>query len=74
MGSRAAAAYGLSFLFSFSGGSYRLLFVIGAAAMILALTIDLVANRSPKSSQRRPIAAKLRPARQQPGTNRRGSP
>ncbi|MGN8117223.1 YbfB/YjiJ family MFS transporter [Labrys sp. 22185] len=41
---QAGAAYALSFLFAQSGGNYRLLFVIGAAAMILALAIDLVAN------------------------------
>lgn len=43
---QAAAAYGFSFLFAQSGANYRLLFVIGAAAMILALAIDLVANRT----------------------------
>ncbi|GAB7538596.1 YbfB/YjiJ family MFS transporter [Burkholderia sp. 22PA0099] len=40
---QALAAYGLSFVFSHSGGDYRVLFVIGAAAMILALAIDIVA-------------------------------
>jgi predicted MFS family arabinose efflux permease len=40
---QAVAAYGLSFLFSFSGGNYRLLFMVGSAAMVLALAIDLVA-------------------------------
>lgn len=40
---QAAAAYGLSFIFAESGGNYRLLFGIGAAAMLLALTIDLLA-------------------------------
>lgn len=38
---QAAAAYGLSFIFSRTGGSYYLLFFIGAGAMVLALGIDL---------------------------------
>ncbi|WP_297298820.1 YbfB/YjiJ family MFS transporter [uncultured Methylovirgula sp.] len=38
---QAGAAYGLSFVFARSG-SYQLLFVIGSAALLLALTIDLV--------------------------------
>ena len=38
---QALAAYGLSFVFARSGGDYRLLFAIGTAAMVLALTIDL---------------------------------
>ncbi|ARP92603.1 MFS transporter [Bordetella genomosp. 9] len=37
---QAIAAYGLSFVFSHSGGDYRLLFAIGASAMLLALVID----------------------------------
>jgi hypothetical protein len=41
---QAAAAYGLSFVFARSGGHYTLLFVIGTAAMVLALAIDLVAT------------------------------
>lgn len=40
---QALAAYGLSFLFSSSGGDYRLLFVIGAAALAIALAVDLFA-------------------------------
>lgn len=39
---QAVAAYGLSFVFSHGSGDYRLLFSIGAAAMVLALAIDLV--------------------------------
>ena len=39
---QAAAAYGLSFVFARSGGHYTLLFAIGAAALVLALAIDLV--------------------------------
>jgi hypothetical protein len=40
---QALAAYGLSFLFSNSGGDYRLLFAIGAGALAVALAIDLFA-------------------------------
>jgi predicted MFS family arabinose efflux permease len=40
---QAVAAYGLSFLFSYSGGNYSLLFLIGTAAMLLAFVIDLLA-------------------------------
>ncbi|SAK60922.1 major facilitator transporter [Caballeronia glebae] len=44
---QALAAYGLSFLFSSSGGDYRMLFAIGVAALMLALAVDLsVALRS----------------------------
>ena len=40
---QAVAAYGLSFVFSLSGGDYQLLFLIGTIAMVLALVIDLIA-------------------------------
>jgi predicted MFS family arabinose efflux permease len=40
---QAVAAYGLSFLFSRSGGDYRMLFAIGAASLALALAVDLFA-------------------------------
>jgi MFS family permease len=40
---QAVAAYGLSFLFSYSGGNYGLLFLIGTSAMLLAFVIDVVA-------------------------------
>ncbi|MGH8779669.1 YbfB/YjiJ family MFS transporter [Paraburkholderia sp.] len=39
---QAVAAYGLSFVFSHGSGDYRLLFAIGTAAMVLALSIDLI--------------------------------
>ncbi|MBR0696273.1 YbfB/YjiJ family MFS transporter [Bradyrhizobium lablabi] len=39
---QAAGAYSLSFLFAQSGGDYRLLFVIGAAAVAAALALELV--------------------------------
>ncbi|TAM01349.1 MAG: YbfB/YjiJ family MFS transporter [Paraburkholderia sp.] len=38
---QAVAAYGLSFVFSKTGGDYTMLFVIGAAALVLALAVDL---------------------------------
>jgi len=38
---QAAGAYGLSYLFAQSGGNYALLFVIGAAGVAIALTIEL---------------------------------
>ncbi|TDQ97548.1 YbfB/YjiJ family MFS transporter [Paraburkholderia silvatlantica] len=38
---QAVAAYGLSFVFSSSGGNYLVLFAIGAAALVLALCVDL---------------------------------
>lgn len=40
---QAAAAYALSFVFGASGGDYRVLFLIGTFAMVLALAIDLIA-------------------------------
>lgn len=40
---QAAAAYGLSYLFGHDGGNYRILFVIGTAALVLALATDLCA-------------------------------
>lgn len=39
---QAASAYGLSYLFTQSGGEYALLFVTGAAAVTVALALDLV--------------------------------
>jgi predicted MFS family arabinose efflux permease len=42
---QAGAAYGFSFLFARTG-SYIILFALGAAALILALVIDLAANRA----------------------------
>jgi MFS family permease len=40
---QAAAAYADSFIFAQTGGNYRLLFLSGTAAILLALAIDLVA-------------------------------
>jgi len=42
--SQAAAAYGLSFVFSRSGGDYRWLFFIGAVAMAMALALDIAVS------------------------------
>ncbi|WP_249123164.1 MULTISPECIES: YbfB/YjiJ family MFS transporter [unclassified Bradyrhizobium] len=39
---QAAGAYGLSFVFERTGGDYALLFMIGAAAVAIALVIDLL--------------------------------
>lgn len=39
---QAVAAYGLTFVFTQSGGDYRVLFVLGTSALILTLGIDLV--------------------------------
>lgn len=48
---QAMAAYGFSYLFSFSGGNYGLLFMIGTGAIALAFLIDLVAaTHSDKSA------------------------
>ncbi len=44
---QAGAAYGLSFLFA-AGGGYDILFAIGAAMLLLALSIDLVAAAIPR--------------------------
>jgi predicted MFS family arabinose efflux permease len=40
---QAGAAYGMSFLFTQNGGNYQMLFAIGAAALALALSVDLFA-------------------------------
>ncbi len=40
---QAAGAYGLSFLFAHRGGHYATLFAVGAAALSLALVVDLTA-------------------------------
>ncbi|MFJ1303045.1 YbfB/YjiJ family MFS transporter [Pseudomonadota bacterium AL_CKDN230030165-1A_HGKHYDSX7] len=42
---QAAAGYGYSALFNFTGGSHRVLYLIGALAMALALLIDVTAGR-----------------------------
>ncbi|MDE2609554.1 MAG: YbfB/YjiJ family MFS transporter, partial [Burkholderiales bacterium] len=47
---QAIAAYGMSYLFSRQAGDYRLLFVLGVAALLLALAIDLAAPRAARHS------------------------
>jgi predicted MFS family arabinose efflux permease len=47
---QAAAAYGLSFVFARNGGDYRPLFLIGSAAMVAALAIDLATTAMVKKS------------------------
>ena len=42
---QAAGAYSMSFLFDWSGGSYRLLFGAGAAAIALALALAIISQR-----------------------------
>ena len=44
---QAAAAYGMTFVFTKSGGDYQLLFILGAGALITALGIDLAASVFP---------------------------
>lgn len=41
---QAVAAYGLSFVFSHSGGNYHLLFVIGTFSILIALAVDLIVS------------------------------
>jgi predicted MFS family arabinose efflux permease len=41
---QALAAYGMSLLFDYTGGDYRILFGLGAGSLLLALTIDLIAG------------------------------
>ena len=43
---QAVAAYGMSYLFVSSGDGYRMLFALGATAMVLALAVDLIAAPS----------------------------
>ncbi|VVE61719.1 major facilitator superfamily protein [Pandoraea captiosa] len=42
---QAGAAYGMSFLFAATSGNYALLFMVGGAAMAIALCVNLVASR-----------------------------
>ncbi len=51
---QAAAAYGFSFLFAHTGGDYELLFGLGAGAVALTLTIDLVMALTSKPNQAQP--------------------
>jgi predicted MFS family arabinose efflux permease len=47
---QAIAAYGFSYIFAHTGGAYPVLFGIGAAALVLALAIDLLASRQVRSA------------------------
>ncbi|MET0408771.1 MAG: YbfB/YjiJ family MFS transporter [Hyphomicrobium sp.] len=38
---QAISAYGFSFVFAHTNGDYQLLFMMGAAAMVIALVLDL---------------------------------
>jgi predicted MFS family arabinose efflux permease len=42
---QAAAAYGFSYIFALAGGTYRVLFALGAAALATALVIDVLMAR-----------------------------
>jgi hypothetical protein len=48
---QAGAAYGLSFVFAHTGGDYRLLFIIAAAAMTLSLLIDVICYLSLRAAR-----------------------
>ncbi|MDE2515718.1 MAG: YbfB/YjiJ family MFS transporter [Rhodospirillales bacterium] len=48
---QAGAAYGLSYVFARTGGAYRLLFGLGAGAMVLALAIDLIAAAGRRTNE-----------------------
>jgi predicted MFS family arabinose efflux permease len=52
---QAAGAYGDSWLFGRTGGDYRLLFALGAGSLLLALAIDLAANRQSAAAETPPI-------------------
>jgi predicted MFS family arabinose efflux permease len=45
---QAAAGYAYSFIFSQTGGDYRLLFLLGALSFLIALAIDLHLDRIPQ--------------------------
>jgi predicted MFS family arabinose efflux permease len=48
---QATGAYGMSFLFDWSGGAYRLLFAVGAAAIAAALSLALMTQRETSDQQ-----------------------
>jgi predicted MFS family arabinose efflux permease len=49
---QAAAAYGFSYIFAHTGGGYRALFALGAAALVTALVIDVLMARLPTRRRR----------------------
>ncbi len=48
---QAVAAYGMSYLFERNGGDYAALFAIGAAALVLALALDLAVAAAAKRAK-----------------------
>jgi predicted MFS family arabinose efflux permease len=46
---QAVAGYGMSYLFASNDGGYRMLFALGATAMVLALAVDLIS--APRDGQ-----------------------
>ena len=64
---QAAAAYGMSYLFVSSGGGYRMLFVLGAIAIVLALAVDLIAAPSGGQGTAKGNATPPSPCRLKPG-------
>ena len=49
---QATAAYGFAYIFAHTGGAYRILFALGAAALATALVIDLSMARLPTKRRR----------------------
>lgn len=49
---QAAAAYGFSYIFAYTGGAYRMLFALGAAALVTALVTDVSMARLPTRRRR----------------------
>jgi hypothetical protein len=49
---QAAAAYGFSCIFAHTGGTYRVLFALGAAALATAFVIDLSMGLLPTRRRR----------------------
>jgi hypothetical protein len=44
---QALAAYAFSAIYAASGGDYRLIFMLGAGALLLAVLLDLLGNPTP---------------------------
>jgi predicted MFS family arabinose efflux permease len=47
---QAVAGYAYSFIFSESGGDYRLLFLLGALCFVIALSLDFILGRAPQQA------------------------
>jgi predicted MFS family arabinose efflux permease len=65
---QALAGYAMSFLLARTGGAYPLLFELGAGSIVLALLIDVVANRRTKNGDEQ---ARLRSRRSAAGAGGR---